>query len=96
MSPRFPRNAILLGLLALAAAPQTFAEGTNPEDQSFELGQITITGRRTRSKADADGRQQQAGGGKRGPFAAAENRNHKGRKHAQGIAGEGMQVCEPE
>ena len=49
MSPRFPRNAILLGLLALAAAPQTFAEGTNPEDQSFELGQITITGRRTRS-----------------------------------------------
>lgn len=49
MSPRFPRNAILLGLLALAAAPQTFAESTNPEDQSFELGQITITGRRTRS-----------------------------------------------
>ena len=49
MSPRFSRNAILLGLLALAAAPQTFAESTNPEDQSFELGQITITGRRTRS-----------------------------------------------
>ena len=44
MFPRFPRNAILLGLLALAAAPQTFAEGANPEDQSFELGQITITG----------------------------------------------------
>ena len=49
MFPRFPRNAILLGLLALTAAPQTFAESTNPEDQSFELGQITITGRRTRS-----------------------------------------------
>ena len=49
MPPRFSRNAILLGLLALATAPRTFADGTSPEEQSFELGQITITGRRTRS-----------------------------------------------
>ena len=49
MSPRFSHNAILLGLLALATAPQAFADGTSPEEQSFELGQITITGRRTRS-----------------------------------------------
>ena len=49
MSPRFSHNAILLGLLALAAAPQAFADGTSPEEQSFELGQITITGQRTRS-----------------------------------------------
>ena len=35
MSPRFSHNAILLGLLALATAPQAFADGTSPEEQSF-------------------------------------------------------------
>ncbi len=50
MIPCFPRNAILLGLFALAAAPQTFADAaTDSEEQSFELGQITVIGQRTRS-----------------------------------------------
>lgn len=50
MIPCFPRNAILLGLFALVAAPQTFADAaTDNEEESFELGQITVIGQRTRS-----------------------------------------------
>ncbi|MBH5328466.1 TonB-dependent receptor [Eikenella sp. S3360] len=49
MFPRFPCNAILLGLLAVAT-PQAFADTSGQaEESAFELGQITVIGKRTRS-----------------------------------------------